>query len=92
MDNGADRAEEEDRLLLWGDWLRRRGLDSLALALLEAAEPFALLGAQALYVAEPALRVFFPGEAVGRWARSLEDPTSIARLRARLAPTDEDDR
>ncbi len=76
----------------WGDRLRAWGLDGLAAALLDAAEPLSPLGAQALYVAQPALGVFVPGESVGRWARLLEDPANLARLRARLFGPDDSHR
>jgi len=83
---------DSDALESWGDRLRAWGLDGLASALLEAAEPLSPLGAQALYVAQPALGVFLPRESVGRWARLLEDPANLARLRARLLGPDDSPR
>ncbi|MBN2472126.1 MAG: hypothetical protein JXN59_15495 [Anaerolineae bacterium] len=78
------RTDWDARLAAWGARLRARGLDGLAAALLDAAEPLSPLGAQVLYVAQPTLGVFFPGQAVTRWARLLEDPATVARVRARL--------
>ncbi len=87
----SERARLETRLAAWKARLRAWGLDGLTAALLEAAEPFSLIGAQALYVAQPTLGLFLPAESVGRWARLLEDPANLAWVRARLTASGEDD-
>ncbi|GAB4572590.1 MAG: hypothetical protein Kow0077_12440 [Anaerolineae bacterium] len=79
----------DSRLRVWGAWLRELGLDGLVGALLEAAEPLSPLGAQLLFVAQPALDVFWPAESIGRWAERLEDPETIAWMRTRLMMPDE---
>lgn len=93
MDSHEDRADWrtrwDARLTTWGAQLHAWGLDGLAAALLEAAEPLSPLGAQVLYVAQPTLGVFFPTEAVDRWARALEDPATVAWLRTRLITPDD---
>jgi hypothetical protein len=89
MGSETDRTHWETRLARWGDRLRAWGMEGLAAALLEAAEPLSPLGAQALYVAQPALGIFLPADDIGQWARLLEDPASVARLRARLFPPDD---
>ncbi|NPV67641.1 MAG: hypothetical protein HPY64_10890 [Anaerolineae bacterium] len=95
MRNETDRAvwrkRWENRLAVWGERLRAWGLEGLVAALLEAAEPLGPLGAQALYVAQPALGVFLPAESVGRWARALEDPATLAWLRAGLTAANPDE-
>ena len=40
----------------WADFLRRRGLENMAIFFLEAAGPLAVLGAQVLYIGGPFLR------------------------------------
>lgn len=90
-DRAAWRMRWENRLAGWGERLRAWGLDGLVAALLEAAEPLGPLGAQALYVAQPALGVFLPAESVGRWARALEDPATLAWLRAGLTAANPDE-
>lgn len=92
MDDHDDRADWrtrwDARLTTWGARLRAWGLEGMAAALLEAAEPLSPLGAQVLYVAQPTLGVFFPSQAVDRWARVLEDPANVAWMRARLTAPD----
>lgn len=90
MTNETDRAHWESRLAPWRARLRAWGLEDLAAALLEAAEPLSLLGAQALYLAQPALGLLLPTDDVGRWARLLEDPANLAWLRERLSRPDPD--
>lgn len=84
MENDSERAQWEPQLALWRQRLQAWGLEGIAAALLEAAEPLSLLGAQVLYVAQPALGIFMPGKRVGAWARLLEDPANLAWVRSRL--------
>lgn len=84
MDDTPDFARLESPAAAWRDRLRRLGLDGIAAALLEAAEPLSPVGAQVLYVAQPALSLFVPAARVGRLARRLEDPAAVARFRAQL--------
>jgi hypothetical protein len=86
----SDHTRRETRLDRWRTRLQAWGLDGLAIALLEAAEPLSPLGAQALYVAQPTLRLFASDDQVTRWARLLEDPATVARVRDRLAAVDDD--
>jgi hypothetical protein len=79
-----DEAHQDMRLAQWGARLRGWGLEGLAAALLEAATPLSPLGAQLLYVAQPALGLFLPSERVGQLARSLEDPATVSHWRAQL--------
>jgi len=81
------------RLAPWGARLQAAGLGGLIAALLDAAEPFAPLGAQALWVAQPALGLVLPRDAVADLARVLDAPGGVAWLRERLATAqDEADR
>jgi hypothetical protein len=70
--------------LAWVARVKARGLgDALALAL-DALEPLGPLGAQVLWVLQPALGLFGAREAVQDIAQALEDPEGIARIRAAL--------
>jgi hypothetical protein len=57
----------------WADFLRRRGLDSLAAFFLEASGPLMVLGAQALYLGSPFLRPALPDDQRDALADLLED-------------------
>lgn len=80
----ADRARWEPRFARWGARLRALRLDGLAVALLDAAGPLRILGAQMLYIAQPALGLFGGRDTAGELARLLEDPDSLAYLRDHL--------
>jgi hypothetical protein len=67
--------------------LRARGWDHAALTALEAFAPLLPLGAQVLWIAQPALGMIGGGRRAGVWARILESPEGVAALQARL--TDE---
>lgn len=56
-------------------WLHRAGLNRLAADLLEAAGPFAPLGAQLSYLADP-----FFGGSLEPYGRLLEDPEEVQVL------------
>lgn len=57
----------------WESFLRQRGLVGLATWFLEAAGPFTILGAQALYFGEPFLRPAIPGVQIQELAHLLEE-------------------
>ncbi|MEB2288316.1 MAG: hypothetical protein OZ934_09410 [Anaerolineae bacterium] len=81
------------RLAQWGARLHAAGLGGLMAALLDAAEPLAPLGAQALWVAQPALGLLLSRGAVADLARVLDAPGGVAWLREQLATAqDEADR
>jgi hypothetical protein len=63
---------------------RYPALAGLAAAALQAAGPLSLLGAQILYLGQPALGAFLPGDDIGALARTLEDPASRQQLVERL--------
>lgn len=73
------------RLAQWGARLHAAGLGGLMAALLDAAEPLAPLGAQALWVAQPALGLLLSRDAVADLARVLDAPGGVAWLREQLA-------
>ncbi len=64
--------------------VRRWGVSGLVGALLESIRPIAFIGGQALWVAQPALGLMMDTEQVAEYARLLEQPDTLALLRARL--------
>lgn len=60
--------------------ITRRGLRTLALALLEAGRPLAFLAGQVLWVAQPALGLFWKRNSVTQLAQLLEQPEQISAL------------
>ncbi len=65
--------------------LRAWGLNGVAASLLEASGPLTVLGAQALYFANPFLTPFAAEDDVTALAHLLEDPAAVQRLAHRLA-------
>jgi hypothetical protein len=57
----------------WAGFLRRRGLENLAIWELEGAGPLAILGAQVFYLAGPLLRPAWSSGQVEALAGLLED-------------------
>lgn len=66
------------------DELNQRGMTTAALFALEVGQPFALLGGQLLWVAQPALGLFGAADWANRWAQFLENPSAVAQLRQTL--------
>jgi hypothetical protein len=64
--------------------LHQRGLATAALFALEVGRPFALLGGQLLWVAQPTLALFGGGDWANRWAQRLEDPATLTNLHREL--------
>jgi len=60
--------------------IQHLGLGGLAAALLENGGAFASLAAQGLYVAEPLLASWTPGQSMREFAAMLEDPQQRAQL------------
>lgn len=79
-----DRATWQPRLSRWAVRLQAARLDGLVDALLEALEPLAPLGAQALYVAQPTLGLVMARDEIVALARLLETPGDVDWLRAVL--------
>lgn len=65
--------------------LKQRGLNGVALALLEVGQPLAFMGSQFLWLAQPALAVLWPAAQVRQMAQLLEDPVAMHRLMEHLA-------
>jgi hypothetical protein len=69
------------------EWIRAakaRGLGDVLSVALDVLEPLGLLGAQVLWVLQPALGIFGMREAVGDLAEALEEPGGVERLRQQL--------
>lgn len=71
-DTQADRA--------WAQQMRARGLTQAAHTALDALAPLGPLGAQLLYVAQPAFGLFGAARTAGSLARALEEPGGVERL------------
>jgi len=78
------------RLARWSGRLEAARLRGLVAALLEAAEPLGPLGAQMLWVAQPALGVLLPRDEIASLARLLDEPGGVAWLRGRLVGSDDE--
>jgi hypothetical protein len=88
-------AERLQRLQLrvsgWSARLNAAGLIGLVEALMDAAEPLGPLGAQLLWVAQPALGMVMPSDTaddIDGLARLLDDPAGVAWLRSELIGVD----
>jgi hypothetical protein len=75
------QAELVDRI---AERVQRWGLDGLVSALLECVRPFAFLGGQLLWVAQPTLGLLIDPDQVAEYAYLLEQPSTIDLLRVRL--------
>jgi hypothetical protein len=85
---GSPPTDRPDPALEWAGALRARGWGDALLMALEACEPLMPIGAQMLWIAQPALRLFGGGAAAGALARLLETPEGVAALKARLGADD----
>jgi hypothetical protein len=80
--------DRPDPALEWAGALRVRGWGDALLTALEACEPLMPIGAQMLWIAQPALSLFGGGAVAGALARLLETPEGVAALRAQLGADD----
>jgi hypothetical protein len=91
-DLSADyRQKLQRRIDGWSARLRALGLEGLAGVVLDAAEPFSPLGAQLLWVVQPAASLLMPSDELDGLARLLDDPAGVAWLRAELTGTTSED-
>jgi len=63
--------------LIWRNWvsvLHSWGFHEIAATLLEATGPLNFIGAQVIYLTQPFLNVFLPGELVEAFAELLGNP------------------
>jgi hypothetical protein len=80
-----DRLERlERRLSGWSARLRKAGLGELVGTFLDVAQPLGPLGAQILWIAQPALGFVMPRDEVDGLARLLDHPAGMAWLREEL--------
>ncbi|MFN8375825.1 MAG: hypothetical protein U0694_23505 [Anaerolineae bacterium] len=68
----------------WLRTIKAHGWENIFSAVLDVLEPFGALGAQALWVLQPALSILVSREALGSIAQALEEPDELQRLREEL--------
>lgn len=68
----------------WTQRARERGLLGAVHLMLDVLEPLGPLGAQLLWVAQPAAGLFGGAKALGEIAEALEAPEGLDTLRQRL--------
>jgi hypothetical protein len=66
-------------------FLKQRGLNAVALTLLEVGQPLTFIGGQLLWLAQPAVALLWPTDRVRRLAQLMEDPAMVQSLMQRLA-------
>jgi hypothetical protein len=72
---------DDERLRLWMQDVKARGLGSAARTALDALGALGPVAAQALYVAQPMLRLISSGLPLDDLAEALEQPGGASRLR-----------
>lgn len=80
-DFGPDAAQWAARLARWA---RKRHVYGLLTAALDAGEPLGPLGAQVLWIAQPALGIVVPRREIDALARVIDAPGGMAWLRAQI--------
>lgn len=78
------RLDDKEKNDAWVQWAKAHGWGPLLSAVLDAFEPLGPLGAQLLWTAQPALRLFGADASVTALAQALEAPEGIDALRAQL--------
>jgi hypothetical protein len=71
----------------WIEQIQARGLEQVMCTVLDVLEPFGPLGAQLIWVAQPAANIIgrdLWGNALTALAEALEEPGGVSRLRERL--------
>ena len=64
--------------------IQRLGLVGLAASLIESLQPFALIGGQLLWLAQPAASQFIDSNRIADYACLLENPEALDLLRNKL--------
>ena len=82
----------ENREYAWVEKIRARGWGDAFSTALDVLEPLGPLGAQLIWVAQPAAHwIGGWGDSLGELARALEDPDEIERLREILEQDETDE-
>lgn len=76
--------EKKTHHTTWIDRLEAHGMGGFVRLLLDVAAPFAVVGAQVLWIVQPLATLVGKGQAIGDLATWLEQPNSLRNLRARL--------
>jgi hypothetical protein len=68
----------------WRTRIEELGVEGIVDTLLVAFTPFAPIGAQLLYIAQPVMGLFVERNSISRWATLLEEPDGMDWLRVQL--------
>jgi len=85
------RERLEQRLKRWAERVQGTGLGGVLGPLLGAASPLSILGAQLLWVAQPALGLLAPRDEIEALAQILSEPEGVVWLRQTLTGHADDD-
>lgn len=76
--------EEAKRVEQVAEKISTLGLQTAALLLIDVGHPFAFIGSQLMWVAQPAASLFVPRSTITGWATLLEKPSALTTLKQRL--------
>lgn len=79
------KPQREQMVQIIAERIHQRGLGTAAQFALEVGQPFAWLGGQLLWLAQPALGVVGAGGWAEQWAILLEEPAALEQMRHQLA-------
>ena len=79
-----EKEELEETVNRWRTRIEELGVGGIVDTLLVAFAPFAPIGAQLLYIAQPVAGLIVERNTISRWATLLEEPDGIEWLRVQL--------
>jgi hypothetical protein len=79
--SGMKNYEHEPEHYTWINNLKKRGMGGVLRAALNALEPLGPMGAQMVYILQPAMGLFGGWSAAGDIAKALETPGGLDTLR-----------
>ncbi|MCI0708648.1 MAG: hypothetical protein L0154_00655 [Chloroflexi bacterium] len=79
-----ENEEVQETINRWRTRIEELGVGGIVDTLLLAFAPFAPIGAQLLYIAQPVMGLFVERNVISRWARLLEEPDGLEWLRVQL--------
>lgn len=83
-----ENEEVQKTISRWRTRIEELGVGGIVDTFLLAFAPFAPIGAQLLYIAQPIMGLFVERNVISRWAVLLEEPDGIEWLRVQLTGHD----